>query len=150
MSPAPPPPDPAGLAGFLLACLLLSWLLRRLASPHPDALARAAEVRAYGSLVRRAGGLLERGRLTDAKVLIDERLWEMRATSRRSERSRHIPSEVRREVWERDGGCCCRCGATEELQFDHIIPWSEGGAHSAENLELLCGRCNRRKAARIE
>lgn len=150
MHSAAPPPDPTGLAGFLLACLLLSWLLRRLASPHPDALARAAEVRAYGSLVRRAGGLLQRNRLTDAKQLIDERLWAMRARARRHERSRHIPSEVRRAVWERDDGCCCRCGATEELQFDHIIPWSEGGAHTEENLELLCGPCNRKKAARIE
>lgn len=150
MHPAPPTPEPAGLAGLLFTLLVLSWLLRRLGRPHPDALARAEEVRAYGSLVRRAGGLLERGRLTDAKLLIDERLWEMRAQARRHERSRHIPSAVRQEVWERDGGCCCRCGATEDLQFDHIIPWSEGGAHTAENLELLCGPCNRRKAARIE
>ena len=39
-----------------------------------------------------------------------------------STRTRHIPDDVKREVWDRDGGRCTRCGATDYLEFDHIIP----------------------------
>ncbi len=39
-----------------------------------------------------------------------------------STRTRHIPDDVKREVWNRDGGRCTRCGAAEYLEFDHIIP----------------------------
>jgi len=42
------------------------------------------------------------------------------------ERRRLIPTSVKLEVWKRDGGKCVRCGATDELHFDHIIPFSKG------------------------
>lgn len=61
-----------------------------------------------------------------------------------------IPYRVRRAVLERDGGQCRECGARADLQFDHVIPWSRGGAHDdPDNLALRCGPCNRRKGARV-
>ncbi|GAA1541416.1 hypothetical protein GCM10009827_071110 [Dactylosporangium maewongense] len=63
--------------------------------------------------------------------------------------SRSVPAAVRTEVWQRDGGACVECQATEYLEFDHVIPWSRGGATSAGNLQLLCRRCNLKKGARI-
>lgn len=60
-----------------------------------------------------------------------------------------ISAEVRDAVYRRDGGRCQECGATEDLQFDHIIPFSKGGATSVENLQLLCGKCNRAKSNKI-
>ena len=63
--------------------------------------------------------------------------------------SRSIPPVVRAEVWRRDGGACVECQATEYLEFDHVIPWSRGGATSVGNLQLLCRRCNLAKGARI-
>lgn len=60
-----------------------------------------------------------------------------------------IASEVRREVWRRDQGQCVQCGGRERLEFDHIIPVSEGGSNTARNIELLCEQCNRQKGADI-
>ena len=60
-----------------------------------------------------------------------------------------IPEQIRMIVWQRDGGACQRCGSKSELQFDHIIPISMGGATSEENLQILCGPCNRRKGASV-
>ncbi|MFX1420402.1 MAG: HNH endonuclease [Promethearchaeota archaeon] len=72
---------------------------------------------------------------------------ELRITLQNS--PRHIPSEVRKMVWERDKGMCVLCGSQERLEFDHIIPFSKGGAHTAKNIRLLCLKCNRRRKNRI-
>ena len=59
--------------------------------------------------------------------------------------SRHIPNEVRRQVWIRDGGRCCfrgpdneRCCARSPLEFHHIVPFGRGGSPTAANIALLC------------
>ena len=66
-----------------------------------------------------------------------------------SVRSRHISQDVKDKVWNRDGGRCVACGSNEHLEFDHIIPFSKGGANSYRNLQLLCQSCNRTKSANI-
>lgn len=60
-----------------------------------------------------------------------------------------VPRELRRMIFERDGGHCVECGSNFDLQYDHIIPVALGGATSFENLQLLCGDCNREKSANI-
>ncbi len=60
-----------------------------------------------------------------------------------------IPQTVKETVWRRDGGRCVQCGSNQNIQFDHIIPYSKGGADSVENLQILCRTCNLRKGARI-
>lgn len=61
--------------------------------------------------------------------------------------SRVIPQDVKIAVTLRDQGKCVQCGATEDLHFDHKVPWSRGGTNTANNIQLLCGPCNRRKGA---
>jgi hypothetical protein len=61
--------------------------------------------------------------------------------------SRAIPQDVKIAVVLRDQGMCVQCGSTEDLHFDHKIPWSKGGTNTVNNIQLLCGRCNRRKGA---
>lgn len=63
--------------------------------------------------------------------------------------TRHITADIRSEVWYRDGGRCVMCGATEYLEFDHVIPRSKGGATSADNLQILCRKCNSEKSDSI-
>lgn len=60
-----------------------------------------------------------------------------------------IPREVVDAVYSRDGGRCVYCGSTENLQLDHIIPFSKGGATTLENLQLLCQKCNLEKSNKI-
>ena len=64
---------------------------------------------------------------------------------------RIIPTSIKLEVWHRDGGKCVRCGSSDNLHFDHIIPWSKGGSsNTADNIQLLCSRHNLEKSDRIE
>lgn len=64
-------------------------------------------------------------------------------------RSRHIPVEVKDAVWRRDEGKCVQCGSNEKLEYDHIIPFSKGGANTKRNIQLLCESCNRSKSNKI-
>lgn len=67
------------------------------------------------------------------------------------EHNRMIPSWVKREVWKRDKGQCVECGATTNLHFDHIIPYSKGGSsETPDNIQLLCAKHNLQKRDRIE
>ena len=65
------------------------------------------------------------------------------------QRSRRISQRVKDQVWNRDGGKCVECGTNEDLEFDHIIPHSKGGANTYRNIQLLCEHCNRTKSAKI-
>ncbi len=56
-----------------------------------------------------------------------------------------IPAEVRRAVWERDGGRCTytspdgrRCECRFRLELDHIQPVALGGPSTVANLRLRC------------
>lgn len=65
--------------------------------------------------------------------------------------TRLIPSAVKLEVWRRDKGRCAKCGSSDNLHFDHIIPYSRGGTSlMAANIQLLCARHNLEKRDRIE
>ena len=65
--------------------------------------------------------------------------------------TRVIPSEVKVEVWRRDNGRCVKCGATDNLHLDHVLPFSRGGTSlRADNIQILCARHNLEKRDRIE
>jgi 5-methylcytosine-specific restriction endonuclease McrA len=68
---------------------------------------------------------------------------------------RDVKVEVRRAVWQRDGGQCTfvgsdghRCTARRLLQFDHVVPVACGGPPTIGNLRLLCRSHNRLEAER--
>jgi hypothetical protein len=63
----------------------------------------------------------------------------------RTPSSRYIPAAVRREVWQRDGGCCSfvgangkRCGSRHRLEFHHIVPFATGGPSTVDNVSIRC------------
>lgn len=58
---------------------------------------------------------------------------------------RNIPGSIKKIVWDRDEGKCVICGSTNNLEFDHEIPFSKGGSNSTSNIRILCQSCNRKK-----
>ncbi len=60
-----------------------------------------------------------------------------------------VSVDTRLSVWQRDGGRCRNCRSGSDLHFDHVIPRSWGGSSTAENVQLLCRRCNLRKGASL-
>jgi 5-methylcytosine-specific restriction endonuclease McrA len=47
-----------------------------------------------------------------------------------------------KELCERYGNKCLRCGQAKPLTPDHIVPVSKGGSNSIENIQPLCQPCN--------
>lgn len=60
------------------------------------------------------------------------------------------PAFTRFNVFLRDGFACVYCGADarEELTFDHVVPRSQGGRTSWNNIVAACSSCNLRKGGR--
>ncbi|MBK9128652.1 MAG: HNH endonuclease [Phycisphaerales bacterium] len=57
----------------------------------------------------------------------------------------------RRNLFARDGNRCQYCGKrfpTTDLSLDHIVPRSQGGTNSWENIVCACIRCNVKKGGR--
>jgi len=57
------------------------------------------------------------------------------------------------KVVRRDGQICQKCNnpvLDNEVEFDHIIPFSRGGESTMENLRLIHKDCNRRKSNSLE
>lgn len=75
---------------------------------------------------------------------------------RKPARGRHVPADVRRTVWARDGGQCTfvsddgrRCDARKHLEFDHVEPVARGGRSTVGNLRLRCRAHNQMEADRV-
>lgn len=72
--------------------------------------------------------------------------------------SRTISPQLRNAILERNGFTCQLCGSGPgdtdpfnpnrkvRLHIDHIIPISQGGSNSADNLRVLCSACNQGRA----
>jgi hypothetical protein len=88
--------------------------------------------------------------LTKRKFAATDRLRESDSEHARPSRgtvpkTRHIPAEVKRTVWSRDGGQCAfvapdgrRCTERVFLEFHHVVPYSAGGEATVENIQLRC------------
>ena len=64
---------------------------------------------------------------------------------------RAFTPKMKREAYERQNGICVHCQKhyeLEEMEADHITPWHLGGATVADNCQMLCKDCNRRKSGK--
>jgi hypothetical protein len=62
---------------------------------------------------------------------------------------RAFSDKEKREAFERQKGKCAKCGKKfdiNEMEGDHVNPWSKGGKTIAANCQMLCKDDNRRKS----
>jgi hypothetical protein len=126
------------------------------------------EVRALASHGQPQGDLLsvmKRGLETYRRELLKQRfavgrkprsVRDRAASAEPAKRSRRVPAEVTRAVYERDGAACTfraqdgkLCGARAFLELDHIAPWAAGGASEVGNLRVRCWAHNQHAARRF-
>jgi len=65
----------------------------------------------------------------------------------------HIPRNLRQRVIERDGLRCVYCDedlSDAEIHMDHVIPESQGGETTYNNLQVTCRKCNLAKGVLTE
>ncbi len=58
---------------------------------------------------------------------------------------------MKQKVYEKQSGVCAVCGEKfelDEMEADHIKPWSEGGRTDEDNCQMLCQKDNRRKSSK--
>ena len=61
-------------------------------------------------------------------------------------RYKGVSRAVRRKLIR--GAQCALCGATDDLEVDHIQPRSAGGGDDPANLRVLCRTCHKVKTQR--
>jgi len=81
--------------------------------------------------------------------------------NRLEKKTRKISHDLKDRVWRRDRGMCQAnfrldskldknsgevCGSNENIEYDHIVPFSKGGLSTYRNLQLLCQKHNRIKS----
>ena len=83
------------------------------------------------------------------KFIDDERLL-MQKNKGHVKHSRVIPSWIKQEVFIRDEGKCVKCGSSDNIHFDHDLPFSKGGTSlNVENIQLLCQSHNLSKSNKL-
>lgn len=62
---------------------------------------------------------------------------------------RTFSDKEKRQMYEKQNGVCLICNnhfSFDEMEGDHITPWSQGGKTTIDNGQMLCRDCNRRKS----
>jgi 5-methylcytosine-specific restriction endonuclease McrA len=112
-----------------------------------DALCQAQELLGHSLPSGDLATVLKNAALAYVQLLERQKFAKCRRPrpQRVTAKGRHIPAEVKRTVWERDGGQCTfvsehgkRCEARRGLEFDHIEAVARGGQSTASNIRLRC------------
>ena len=90
--------------------------------------------------------------MADREVQKKSGIYEYLLSGRENERALNIRAfteSQKRAAYERQKRICAKCRRhfeLEEMEGDHIVPWSKGGKTIPENLQMLCRRCNGMKS----
>ena len=80
------------------------------------------------------------------------KVWRLGTPDVSTIKRKPISNKLKHQVWRRDNFTCLFCGKTNievDLEVDHRIPVSKGGATIISNLQTLCITCNRKKGDRV-
>jgi 5-methylcytosine-specific restriction endonuclease McrA len=67
---------------------------------------------------------------------------------RTADKSVRVKTKEWTAILDAAGRKCLHCGASENLQMDHIIPVTKGGLTSVDNVQPLCKPCNQHKGTK--
>ncbi len=98
---------------------------------------------------------LKSGKIIDLQKMLKSCIYEqiIKNPTLYQTKSRSISKSRRKAVKERDNFICQFCQETfdeEDLEIDHIYPYSLGGSNEIHNLMCLCSDCNEDKGKRLE
>lgn len=65
----------------------------------------------------------------------------------RGQRTRRLTTAALQARFAMFGNCCAYCGVSGDMQIEHVVPLSKGGAHDAMNIVPACQSCNYSKHA---
>ena len=77
--------------------------------------------------------------------------WYVFDADERHLQIRAFDGNTKRRQYEKQKGICPICGKhfeIEQMEADHITPWSQGGHTTPDNCQMLCRDCNRRKSSK--
>ena len=144
---------------------VISWAKRM----FPNMNKKLTECQNWGILYNKYRN--KRYNTNEMRTLIDKLLQDEDVTKQTgiipyvlSDRTKHdekylsiraFSEQMKRRVYEKQGHKCPICVkngsdveyAFEDMQGDHIIPWSKGGRTVEENCQMLCQRCNNDKSS---
>ena len=94
----------------------------------------------------------KRGRRNNIKGRKSKAKWYIQHQERILDKTNKQYQERREQIIEQLGGVCSHphCNCTIDLQFDHIIPFSQGGSNNEQNIQILCSSCNMKKGNKIQ
>ena len=111
--------------------------------------------REYGKVEYNVAELEEKVKalMADDDVNSKKGIYEYVLSNCSKDKERHLSirkfsDKDKRTAYERQNGICPICGThheIDEMEGDHIIPWSKGGKTAIDNLQMLCKKCNREK-----
>ena len=143
---------------------VISWAKRM----FPNMNKKLTECQNWGILYNRYRN--KRYNTNEMRTLIDKLLQDEDVTKQTgiipyvlSDRTKHdekylsiraFSEQMKRRVYEKQGHKCPICVkngsaveyAFEDMQGDHIIPWSKGGRTVEDNCQMLCRKCNNDKS----
>jgi hypothetical protein len=83
----------------------------------------------------------------DFVLINDPKVGDDRKLSKRD-----FPDSIKQTKYAQQQGKCAICGEhfeIDQMQADHMKPWSKGGRTTLENCQMLCTEDNLRKAAQV-
>lgn len=62
----------------------------------------------------------------------------------------NVSAKEWQNILDRFNSKCAKCGDSEDVTMDHVVPLAKGGKHSADNIQPLCRACNLQKFTKTE
>ena len=90
----------------------------------------------------------------DDDEVITEYLWipypNLWVKNAKKKYGKYISERKKNKIFSKFNYKCKKCYSKNDIQIDHILPYSLGGSNETGNLQALCKECNYKKFNHIE